>query len=267
MGKRETVKVVEKTYKYVIPTPKELFSLFQEKLLEAKLPESWNVSEPWTKTLLNVFGEIGRDFGYKPRKEYLRLDQTWEIRHEGVSVIVLALEHENTGDIREILNDELQKLVDVKAYLKVLVFYPSFPISIENEEPIVSEVSEIQDKISSAKIKNSEEKYVIIGITYNPSKNAVEVSAVSLNFKGKGSDLGVFEIKYTPKEYLVHARYDESQNGFFCLMGNKKHNSRRYETLEIVKHLRDEHGISPEDQLIEGWKRSHQKEWERYQKT
>ncbi|MEM4700663.1 MAG: hypothetical protein QXZ51_00790 [Candidatus Bathyarchaeia archaeon] len=266
MGKAETVRVVEKAYKYVIPTPKELFSLFKEKFVKAKLPESWQVSEPWTRTLLNIFSEIGRSFGYKPRKEYLRLDQTWEIRHEDISVIVLALEHENTGDIREILDDELQKLVDVKAYLKVLIFYPSFPISIKDKEPIVSEVLEIQDKIRSAKIKYIEEKYVVIGITYNASKNVIEVSAVTLNCKGEGGDLGNFEIKYTSKEDIVHARYDESKNTFFCLMGNKKHNSHRYNVLEIVKHLRDVHGISPEDQVIEGWKRSHQKEWEKHQK-
>jgi hypothetical protein len=112
-------KIIEKVYKYTIPTPQELFQRFQEKFSKATLPDSWQVSEPWTNTVLAIFDEIGRNLGYTPRKEYFRLDQTWEIRLPDISTIVLALKYENTDRVEEILDDELQKLLDVKACARV----------------------------------------------------------------------------------------------------------------------------------------------------
>lgn len=188
-------KVIEKTYKYTIPTPKELFEIFHDKFSKASLPDSWTASTPWTNTVLNIFTEIGRSLGFMPRKEYLRLDQTWEIRHPDISTIVLALEHENTSDVREILDDELLKLVDVKAFLKVIVFYPSIPITAKEEG---FSYPEIQEKILSAEIKNPDERYVVIGIT--KIAEALEVNACSLEPDGKVEDLGSFQVKYIPKD-------------------------------------------------------------------
>ena len=45
----------------------------------------------------------------------MSLDQIWEIRLPDISVIILALEHENTRKVSVVLDDELQKLIDVKA--------------------------------------------------------------------------------------------------------------------------------------------------------
>jgi hypothetical protein len=193
-------KIIEKAYKYTIPTPNKLFEMFKEKFSKTTLPDSWQVSDPWTTILLGIFDEIGRSLGFKPRKEYLRLDQTWEIRHPDVSTIALALEHENTDRIEEILNDELQKLIDVKAFLKVLIFYPTtvFPMTMMSEKEFV--IPEIQEKIRSAKITSSDEKYVIIGIRYIRSDNVIEVSACSFDSEGKGEDLGAFQVSYTSKD-------------------------------------------------------------------
>jgi hypothetical protein len=197
-------KTIEKSYKYVIPDPKELFQAFQEKFSTTKLPESWNVSPPWTSTVLGIFNEIGRSFGYEPKKEYLRLDQIWEIRLPDISTIVLALESENADSLKAILNDELQKLLDVKAFLKVLIFYPDVAIEMQREtvegniQEEWSDFPEIQEKIRSAKIKNSDEKYVVITPVY--SQGIIEVSACSFDSEGKGEDLGSFQVKYSPKK-------------------------------------------------------------------
>jgi hypothetical protein len=189
-------KIIEKVYKYNIPEPSELFEMFKEKLSETTLPDSWEASEPWTTTILDVFNEIGRSLGFTPRKEYLRLDQTWEIRLPDISTIVLALEYENTDRVEEILDDELQKLLDVKALLKVLIFYPSVPAMMYEGE---FTIPEIQEKIQSAKIKNPDERYVIINLLYIKPKFIIEVCATSLDSEGKGEDLGCFEVKYAAK--------------------------------------------------------------------
>jgi hypothetical protein len=199
-------KFIEKVYKYNIPEPSELFEIFKEKFSKAILPDSWNVSVPWTHTILGIFNEIGHDMGYFPRKEYLRLDQTWEIRLPDISSIVLALESENADSVEAILEDELQKLIDVKAFLKVLIFYPGVPVMMQKEEvegQLQEEWStfpEIQKRIRSAKIKNSEEKYVIITPVYVPNSSIIEVSACSFDAEGKGKDLGDFQVKYVSKD-------------------------------------------------------------------
>jgi flagellin-specific chaperone FliS len=190
-------KVIEKAYKYTIPTPQEPFQMFQEKFSKAMLPDSWQVSEPWTNTVLTIFDEIGRNMGYTPRKEYLRLDQTWEIRLPDISTIVLALEYENTDRVEEILNDELQKLLDVKALLKVLIFYPLAPAMMYEGE---FTIPEIQEKIRSAKIKNPDERYIVMNLVYSKSQSIIEVLASSLDSEGKGEDLGSFQVKYTSKD-------------------------------------------------------------------
>lgn len=190
-------KVIQKAYKYTIPTPNELFEMFKEKFSKATLPDSWNASAQWTTMILGIFDEIGRSLGFTPSKEYLRLDQTWEIRHSDISIIVLALEHENTDRVEEILDDELQKLLDVKALLKVLIFYPTTPIIVEKEE---STFPQIQEKIRSAKIKNADEKYIIVTSFYNRPHSIIEVFACSFGPDGKGDDLGDFQIKYTSKD-------------------------------------------------------------------
>ncbi|MEM3874698.1 MAG: hypothetical protein QXU45_06160 [Candidatus Bathyarchaeia archaeon] len=190
-------KVIEKVYKYTIPTPIELFEMFKEKFSKSTLPDSWENSDQWTNTILRIFHEIGCGLGYTPRKEYLRLDQTWEIRHPDVSTIVLALEHENTDRVEEILDDELQKLLDVKALLKVLVFYPHIPATVHEGE---FSFPEIQEKIRSAEIKNSNERYMVITPVYIKPQSTIEVTASCLDCEGKAEELGSFQIKYASKD-------------------------------------------------------------------
>ena len=190
-------KVIERAYKYTIPTPLELFKLFQETFSKAALPDSWQVSEPWTSTVLGVFSQIGRNLGYTPRKEYLRLDQTWEIRHPDISTIVLALECENTDRVEEVLDDELQKLLDIKAFLKVLIFYPVVPILLAAGE---ASYPQIQEKVRSANIKSSEERYIVITPVYIKPQSMIEVSACSFDSEGKGEDSGSFQVRYTSKD-------------------------------------------------------------------
>ena len=189
-------RIIKRTYKYIIPTPEELFERFKIELTKRSqfLPESWTASKPWTSLILDIFDKIGRYFGFTPRTEYLRLDQTWEIRFSDLSEIVLALEHENTYRVDDILNDELQKLLDIKAYLKVLVFYPEIPVHMQGNYFIYPE---IQEKIRSCKIKIDDEIYIIISLVNVRNEGLLEVSACSFDAEGNGKDLGAFQVKYT----------------------------------------------------------------------
>jgi hypothetical protein len=97
------------------------------------------------------------------------------------------MEHENDAGVEEILDDELQKLMDVKAMLKVLVFYPSVPVFFEAEQDFP--YPEIIERIRSARIKNNEESYIIITPSFNESQGFVEVFACTISPDGKCKSL------------------------------------------------------------------------------
>lgn len=124
--------VIEKTYKYNIPTPIEFFESFRKKYSACTFPSKWDDNTAWTETIFRIFGEMGRGFAYRPRREYLDIDMIWAVRLDDISTITVAIEHDN-GDLGDVIDDELQKLMDVKAHLKVLMFYPGKPIVLETE--------------------------------------------------------------------------------------------------------------------------------------
>lgn len=190
--------IIEKTYKHVNPTTKEFFNSFREKYSTRILPDSWQDNSAWTKKVMQMFEEMGREFGYRPRREYLYIDMIWAARHEDISLITVAIEHDN-GGLSDIIDDELQKLMDVKAHLKVLMFYPGMPVVAENEVIF----PEIIEKIRSVKIRIPGERYLMITpVAKKRDKihiEAIEVFACSISPDGKWEDLGSFAVDYKGK--------------------------------------------------------------------
>lgn len=58
----------------------------------------------------------------EPRWEYMGIDAVWRDPHLGH--LALALEHENSHDIKDFLAKEMQHLADIKAETKVAIAYP-----------------------------------------------------------------------------------------------------------------------------------------------
>jgi len=58
------------------------------------------------------------------------------------------------------------------------------------------------------------------------------------------------------------AIYDEDEDGFRCNYEGCSEDLI-YETDEIVEHLKDEHGVKPDDQIIEGWTDEHEEVWKK----
>jgi len=65
------------------------------------------------------------------------------------------------------------------------------------------------------------------------------------------------------REKELHAYFSKKDDGFICNL-LKDHQDLVYNSVEIVEHLRDEHGIDPEDQTIGGWTPKHERTWKRY---
>lgn len=70
----------------------------------------------------------------------------------------------------------------------------------------------------------------------------------------------------------VHAHWDDFEDGFLCdIKGDRLYHGHKicnlvYESVEIIEHLRDEHGIEPDEQVIEGWGQMHEKKWRKRRK-
>ena len=62
-----------------------------------------------------------------------------------------------------------------------------------------------------------------------------------------------------------HAIYDKNRKIFLCECGGEAHkNSATYKVGEINEHLLYAHGIPPDEQIIEGWTKDHEKLCRKY---
>ena len=81
-----------------------------------------------------------------------------------------------------------------------------------------------------------------------------------------GVDVHIHEFEPFLTQRDFDAFYDSEEKGFVCFV-SKKHCNTIYDTVEIVEHLRDEHGIDPDDQRIDGWEDRDQRLWEKSQES
>lgn len=92
----------------------------------------------WTTFILEFFDDYMRSKGFAvAQKNYMDIDAVWRDPH--LRYIVLALEHENEGRVRNFLQEEIHHLLDVKGQNKIGITYPH-----------VGEEKELVDAIQSA---------------------------------------------------------------------------------------------------------------------
>jgi len=77
-----------------------------------------NVSKgKWTVDMMHFLEDLGKEQGFKVRREKLTIDQVWESAADGI----IAIEHENAPET--IFTKELPNLMAVASDLKVLITY------------------------------------------------------------------------------------------------------------------------------------------------
>ncbi len=107
----------------------DLMAKFIEGMRSKTLPSEWSDSRGWTSFIHSLMREVGNGLGYAVRDkftlgEFLGLDQAWRTGDGVGATTYLAMESENTEKVKRLIADEFQKLIDVKAEIKVLVYYP-----------------------------------------------------------------------------------------------------------------------------------------------
>jgi hypothetical protein len=143
--------------------PKEIHKMFLASIPKYNI-ETYYEKPSWTKNVTEFFSNLGKDLGYEARckeqfggyyGEFMGLDLVWIKKVEHFIFIDLAMEFENTVDEPDdIINDEFQKLLSIKSFLKILITYPG-----EGEDELINKIAW---KLRSNMLKLNEEKYLII---------------------------------------------------------------------------------------------------------
>lgn len=146
---------------------------------DGKMKWSAAKDSEWTKTVLSFFSDLRarEEKSWSSKlleiREYMGIDYIW--RNEGTSgrYIELAVEHENTGDVKAFLEQEIQHLVDLKADNKIAITYPY----IGDEERLMRGVHDI----IRSDLRRKDERYlVLLGF---PTRTG-ESPAPAILFKG-----------------------------------------------------------------------------------
>jgi hypothetical protein len=109
---------------------------------------------------------------------------------------------------------------------------------------------------------------IVIDDLQNEAKEAVEelpLKSKIVEFKTFGKGVGLnnhAHLVCEPVEKDGHAKYDEKEKGFLCLMCKKQ--DLVYNVGEIVQHLMEKHDIDWDDQIIDGWTDKFEKQAEAY---
>jgi len=151
--------VAKKAYEFskkveVVPvSPESLFEGFIERFEKSTWPK---VSDSWSTSFRDFFLRMGRELGYEPLTERMRLDVTWHVELPSVRFIELALEYEDWEDEPDELTEEARKkLIHVKSHNKCLVGWFSMA---EKQKDTIAEIESIME---SAAIKD-DSKWLLI---------------------------------------------------------------------------------------------------------
>lgn len=173
--------------------PDQLFKKFVEDFPTLKLKSETPDTE-WTKKVLEYLSQLGKEEGFEPwyanePSEYL-LDLCWiyTTGKTDISWIEAGFEIEWSRDL-DCITDEFAKLVDVKAYTKILVCYPK----VDEVDDLISQASQM---IRFNPLKLPEERYLIIALIKLRKK--VSFTGVILDFTG--NPIAVFSQELPKKE-------------------------------------------------------------------
>jgi len=161
------------------PDPEDIFEEFC-KYVDGKLNWAAMRDKEWTDTVFGFFGELTKkqspslstnerlDEEGEGGRNYMTVDYvvrgyTLDGERRRYQHIILAVEHENTGDVPSFLKNEIRHLVDLKARTKIAITYPSYG---DREDLFTGVQQLIQDSSFWGTLKSLDERYlVILGFT------------------------------------------------------------------------------------------------------
>ena len=160
--------------------PDLVFRAFRDWLVEES-GLSWGQSlKDWTSGIKTCFQKLAMTFGYKAvltsrdNKEYL-VDIVWKCESPD-RYLGLAMESELSKRSEDILED-FEKLVDIKAHLKVGLFHLR---ANAGTKPIIDEMK----KILTKQHMTFNETYLVIFLSYDDCSEKIFINTYDLDVKG-----------------------------------------------------------------------------------
>jgi len=139
----------------------------------------------WTQLIFRYFEEQAEKEHAHAEPGYMLVDQIW--RGESWQEIVFALEHEHVGtDVKVLLDQEVSHLIDLRAKLKVGIFYPN----LGDEKTLLNGISSRVSGRSNAGLRIPGERYMFI-FGYDTRKErqrAIQFKAFFFDEYGKKTD-------------------------------------------------------------------------------
>jgi len=185
----------------------DLEKIFKEfcNYVDGKLNWTATKDKEWSDTIFNFFQELtkkqsgslytgerleeeGEDGGTYMTVDYVVRGYRLDGERKKMAQIVLAVEHENTGDVSSFLKKEIRHLIDLKSATKIAITYPS---QGDRTELITRVQQLIQDSWYYGTMKMLAERYlVILGFaTTKERKRAVQWQGYIFDNEGKQAKL------------------------------------------------------------------------------
>lgn len=180
-------------------TPRSVFDALASSLERGALRLPLHSTDEYTRRMVEFFIDLGRKWGYEPWKEYMSIDIPWLLYLPDKDILELALEHENSRNVNDILEDELPKLTHLKAHLKAVIYYPPAG-SVETDLKMIAE------DIANQDISAENEKWLIItgsgDVADRKEWGTLTLRAFEIDSKGAITDIGQKE--FETKEIAEH---------------------------------------------------------------
>lgn len=136
-------------------------------------------AEDWTQQVFRFFEEQATKEQWTVETDYMLVDQVWRSKQHW---IVLALEHENAEkNVNRLLEKEVAHLVDLRARIKVGIFYPS----AGDERTLMNRISErISNTGASVRIPDELYMFILGFTTRMKGRPAIQFKAYILDQRG-----------------------------------------------------------------------------------
>jgi len=187
------IRVMSKSILILLVYLPKLFADFCE-YFDGKLSYSITSTSEWTELVLKFFTEQAVKESFLVIDNYMLVDQVWRGQNQE---IIFALEHEHSGaDVNELLDKEVAHLIDLRAGMKVGIFYPN----LGDEKILTDNISRrIYYRAINVLIPHEQYMFILGFATRKQGQPAILFKAYFFDDHGKNTDQNEIVIRQAEK--------------------------------------------------------------------